>query len=141
MPSFPKNDYFLPPDMHTYICVWGGKKCSFFGIFGVLCFLETPVLRFALLPYYRRIRKISFSQNPQKLSMEKLIWSEVPGIQSQQLFPRYFSDIILSLSRRITIPEKHLERCQSLFPCIKYERKPELNYFFCSVHLAFHFTR
>ena len=32
----------------------GGKKCSFFGKFGVLYFLETPVLRFALLPYYRR---------------------------------------------------------------------------------------
>ena len=31
-----------------------GKKCLFFGNFGVLCFLETPVLRFALLPYYRR---------------------------------------------------------------------------------------
>ena len=35
-------------------CVSGGKKCSFFGKFGVLCFLETPVLRFTLLPYYRR---------------------------------------------------------------------------------------
>ena len=34
--------------------VSGGKKCSFFGNFGVLCFLETPVLRFSLLPYYRR---------------------------------------------------------------------------------------
>ena len=32
-----------------------GKKCLFFGNFGVLCFLETPVLRFTLLPYYRRI--------------------------------------------------------------------------------------
>ena len=30
-----------------------GKKCLFFGTFGVLCFLETPVLRFALLPYNR----------------------------------------------------------------------------------------
>ena len=30
------------------------KKCSFFRILGMLCFLETPVLRFALLPYYRR---------------------------------------------------------------------------------------
>ena len=29
----------------------GGKKCSFFGKFGVLCFLETPVLRFTLLPH------------------------------------------------------------------------------------------
>ena len=37
-PNFPKNE----------------KKCSFFGKFGVLCFLETPVLRFALLPYYWR---------------------------------------------------------------------------------------
>ena len=31
-------------------CVSGGKKCSFFGKFDSLCFLETPVLRFALLP-------------------------------------------------------------------------------------------
>ena len=31
-----------------------GKKCSFFGKFGVLCFLETPVLRFVLLPYYQQ---------------------------------------------------------------------------------------
>ena len=41
--------------MLTLSCVLGGKKYSFFGKFGVLCFLETPVLRFALLPYYRRI--------------------------------------------------------------------------------------
>ena len=38
----------------TYVCVSGGKKCMFFRNFDVLCFLETPVLRFALLPYYRR---------------------------------------------------------------------------------------
>ena len=31
------------------------KKCSFFGKFGVLYFLETPVLRFALLPYYPHV--------------------------------------------------------------------------------------
>ena len=36
------------------VSVSGGKKCLFFGNFGVLCFLETPVLRFTLLPYYRR---------------------------------------------------------------------------------------
>ena len=52
-PNFPKNEHFLPPDTHTYVCVSGGKKCSFFGKFGVLCFLETPVLRFVLLSYYR----------------------------------------------------------------------------------------
>ena len=33
----------------TYVCVSGCKKCLFFGIFGVLCFPETPVLRFAFL--------------------------------------------------------------------------------------------
>ena len=31
-----------------------GKNCSFSGKFGVLCFLEAPVLRFSLLPYHRR---------------------------------------------------------------------------------------
>ena len=44
-PNFPKNEYFLS----------GGKKCLFFGKFDVLCFLEKPILRFALLPYYRRV--------------------------------------------------------------------------------------
>ena len=38
----------------TNMCISGGKKCSFFGKFDVLCFLETPVLKFVLLPYYRR---------------------------------------------------------------------------------------
>ena len=55
MPNFPKSKHFLPPDTHIYACVWGGKKCLFFGKFDVLCFLETPVLIFALWPYYRRI--------------------------------------------------------------------------------------
>ena len=36
-PKFPKNKHFC-----------------FFGNFGVLYFLEPPVLGFALLPYYRR---------------------------------------------------------------------------------------
>ena len=53
-PNFSKNEYFLTPDTHLYVCVSGVKKCSFFGKFGVLCFLETPILRFVLLPYYRR---------------------------------------------------------------------------------------
>ena len=36
-------------------CVSGGKKFLFFGKFDVPCFLEKPVLRFTILPYYRRI--------------------------------------------------------------------------------------
>ena len=43
--NFPKNSYVWVP---------AGKKCSFFGKFDVLCFLKTPVLRFALLRYYQR---------------------------------------------------------------------------------------
>ena len=30
-------------------CVSGGKKCLLFGKFDVLCFLVTPVLKFALI--------------------------------------------------------------------------------------------
>ena len=52
MPNFPKNEHLLPPDTHMYVCISGGKKCLFFGKLGVLCFLETSVLRFTLLPYY-----------------------------------------------------------------------------------------
>ena len=44
--------------IRTYVCVSGGKKCSFFENFGVLCFLETPVLRFAYLPYCRRYMNV-----------------------------------------------------------------------------------
>ena len=55
-PNFPKNKHFLPPDTYTHVCISGGKKCLFVGKFGVLCFHETPVLRFALLPCYRRIQ-------------------------------------------------------------------------------------
>ena len=39
----------------SYPVIRTRKKCLFYGNFGVLCFLETPVLRFALLPYYRRL--------------------------------------------------------------------------------------
>ena len=53
-PNFPKNKHFLPPDTHTYVCISRGKKCLFFGKFDMLCFLETPLLRIALLLYYRR---------------------------------------------------------------------------------------
>ena len=56
-PYIPKNEHFLPHNTHMYVSISGGKKYSFFGKFSVLCFLEKPVLRFALLPYYRRNRR------------------------------------------------------------------------------------
>ena len=49
-PNFPKNEHFLPADMHTYVCASGGKKCSYFGKLGVLCFLVFKICPFALLP-------------------------------------------------------------------------------------------
>ena len=60
-PNTPKNEHFLPPNTDAYVCVSGYKKCSFFGKFGMLCFLETPVLTFALLPYYRRVLLLKHS--------------------------------------------------------------------------------
>ena len=53
-PNFLKSEHLLPPDTHMYVCVSRGKKCSFFGKLGVFCFLETAVLRFALLPHYQQ---------------------------------------------------------------------------------------
>ena len=53
--KFSKKQTFLPLDTHTYVRVSRGKKCSFFGKFYVLSFLQRPILKFALLPYYRRI--------------------------------------------------------------------------------------
>ena len=50
---FEKRTSFTPWYAHVPVRI-RGKKCSFFGKSGVLCFPETPVLRFALLPYYRR---------------------------------------------------------------------------------------
>ena len=44
-PNFLKNEHFLAPDTHTYVCALGSKKCSFFGKLGLLCFLVTSVLR------------------------------------------------------------------------------------------------
>ena len=51
-PNTPKNEHFLPPNTYAYVCVSGYKKCSFFGKFGMLCFLETrfDIRSFALLP-------------------------------------------------------------------------------------------
>ena len=73
----------------------GGKKYSFFGRFDVFCFLETTVLRFALLPYYRRyFRKTQFlSQN--KNAMTQKPRPLFPQINSRIFFavniPKYWS--------------------------------------------------
>ena len=49
------------------VCVSGGKKCSLFGKFGVLYFLEAPVLRFASLPYYQQLQYFEAIDNVKQL--------------------------------------------------------------------------
>ena len=50
-----QNGCFEKTKRTMHVCVSEGNKCSFFRMFDVLCFLERPVLRFAILPYYRRL--------------------------------------------------------------------------------------
>ena len=59
-----RKTYIFYPLICTRTCAYQGvKNVCFCGKFGVLCFLETPVLRSALLPYYRRIiRDFQISQ-------------------------------------------------------------------------------
>ena len=43
----------------------GVRNVCFFGKFGALCFLVISVLRFAFLPYYRRIATLIISTGPE----------------------------------------------------------------------------
>ena len=70
VPNFPKNEHFSPAFSHTYMCVSGVKKCSFFGKFDELCFFETWNIRFEIcpsiwwpvkcFPYFQRMFKSIF---------------------------------------------------------------------------------
>ena len=84
-PNFPKNEHFLPADAHKCVCVLGGKKCSFFGKFDVLCFLVTPVLGFALLIYRRRNEYLlpQMKQNSRQLKYQSHDTKIVPTKLSQ----------------------------------------------------------
>ena len=48
------------PLIRTRTSAYQGVKNSFFRKFGVICFLLTPVLRYALLPYYQRFVRVTF---------------------------------------------------------------------------------
>ena len=52
--KYSKKRTFITPG-HAHV---SGKKYSIFGKFGVLCFLETSVLRFALFASLRKTLKI-----------------------------------------------------------------------------------
>ena len=93
-PHFPKNQHFLPPDKHTCVYVSEVKKCLFFRIFGVPCFLETPVLRFALLPYCQQIDVANSYLPPIKILLKEsdaLLKSTSPIVFQRPSFTSNFS--------------------------------------------------
>ena len=63
---FKKKTHVKFSKKRTFLTLWyahvrvriRGSEMFDFGKFGALCFLETPILRFALLPYYRRSRNV-----------------------------------------------------------------------------------
>ena len=40
------SEHFLPPNTHTYVCISGGKKCSFFGKLGMLALKSAETVSF-----------------------------------------------------------------------------------------------
>ena len=75
-----------------------GKNCSFFEKFGVLCFLVTSVLRFALLRYHRRFTLFQY-----------------PFFQQIHLFTALFS--FLPIFDKFWLENNFLVSLTSLFNC------------------------
>ena len=65
--------------LFTHVYVSGGKKCLLFGNFDVLCFLETPVLRFALLPYYRQ-DPLSLPTEESHVMFSHTLYKQIDGL-------------------------------------------------------------
>ena len=57
---FRKKRTFLTPLLRTRVRIRELEMFVFFGKFDVFSFLETRVLRFALLPYYQHVMKHKF---------------------------------------------------------------------------------
>ena len=72
-------------------CVSGGKKCSFFRKLDMLCFLETTVLRFAVLPYYRQRNRnalISARQRNRNALISENIGKKRPSVVNNKHLQR-----------------------------------------------------
>ena len=81
-----------------YVCVSGGRKCSSFGKFSILCFLETPMSRFNLLPYYRQLvmkQAVEFIEN------DELYWSTQSDfiMKTSVLIINFLDDIIKATNK------------------------------------------
>ena len=51
--------HFLPPDTRTCVCISGVRNVRFSKNLACFCFLVTPILCFALLPYCRRYTPVT----------------------------------------------------------------------------------
>ena len=83
-----------PPPFDACVCVSGGKKCSFFGKFGVLCFLETPTLRFVLLPYCLRFQCFRQSSSHLKCLMLLVNWKVLASCNHFHNFSFYHIEVV-----------------------------------------------
>ena len=73
-------------------CFVGNKAEGRIRNFGMLCFLETPVLRFALLPYYRRFdvidNKLSVSTGGKSIEEGKVSAFEEGKVSRREKYRR-----------------------------------------------------
>ena len=112
---FPKQTFFTPWYVHVRMRTRGGKKCSFFGKLGVLCFLETPVLRFVLLPYYpilslRSRESFCLTETPTYRSLVFRFNSELSQASKLELFVKTVNGLAHSFPMHpFSTPWKHQE--------------------------------
>ena len=113
--NFPKTNIFYPLIRTRTYAYQGGKKCSFFGKLGVLCFLETPVLRFVLLPYYpilslRSRESFYLTETPTYRSLVFRFNSELSQASKLELFVKTVNGLAHSFPMHpFSTPWKHQE--------------------------------
>ena len=84
-------------------CIMGGRNVRFFAKFDVLCFLVTPVLRFALLPYCRQRLKCSVMINSLSIYWEypRAIW---------KLLDQYWTHIFWVPKLKVCLHQCHWQK-------------------------------
>ena len=114
-PNFPKTNIFYPLIRTRTYAYQGGKERSFFGKLGVLCFLETPVLRFVLLPYYpilslRSRESFCLTETPTYRSLVFRFNSELSQASKLELFVKTVNALAHSFPMHpFSTPWKHQE--------------------------------
>ena len=103
------------------MCVSEGKKYLFFRKFDVHCILETAVLRFALLPYYRRPQSLEdFDiQNCNTIANAKLILQKDPIYVSSTKVNLQYNFLLVIFLRLLVSIATFSSSSQQLFQNIK----------------------